>query len=248
MPSPIFFLHNPKGGGSSLRELFSSRFEPGEIAPVFCNAPNEHRAQIGAIRQWRGFKFYAGHYGHDVYEQIGAGHRLITNFRDPVERIVSMYRYWRNNVRLEDVSDLLPGDAEFVKLAHNLAFSNFIRSDNPHLQLYLSNFHFRQLRKSGWEHADPGLSDLIIVKRRISRMPWFYVAETGQLSLSLLRRAFPDLVDAELPRENVSRGDRLSLDAADVDLLVQRNRYDYAIFGHALREQQRRALRAAEID
>jgi hypothetical protein len=89
-PTRIFFLHNPKAGGSSLRSVLSGLSPDGSNAPMFSNAPNEDRARQADVGQYRGFDVYAGHYGYDVYEQLADGHLLFTNFRDPVQRIHSM--------------------------------------------------------------------------------------------------------------------------------------------------------------
>lgn len=112
----IFFLHNPKAGGSSLRSVLSALSPGGFPAPVFGNAPNDHRDGKANVSQFRGFDIYAGHYGYDVYRELADGHLLFTNFRDPVQRIHSMYRYWRNNVALESISALHPGDIEVSTL------------------------------------------------------------------------------------------------------------------------------------
>jgi hypothetical protein len=191
-PPAVFFLHNPKAGGASLRALFANLFDANAIAPVFSNAPNDHRENAASIAKQGGYSFYAGHYGYDVYRQLRDGHAMVTNFRDPVERIVSIYRYWRNNISPQDVANADPRDAAIVMLAHQLDFSSFIRSANPDLQLYISNFHFRQLLNSPWECSPIRAWDRFRVKRRISRMAWFYVTELPRFGIALeerLRRA-----------------------------------------------------------
>jgi hypothetical protein len=236
----LFFLHNPKAGGSSLRALLKGLFSDEEVAPVFSNAPNDHRANNASMSQYAGYAFYAGHYGYEAFSRLGNGHQLITNFRDPVERVISLYRYWRNNVSAADLTSADPRDAEIVLLSHRLDFSEFIRSPNPDLQLYISNFHFRQLLASPWEPAGAGFLDVLKVKRRISSMPWFHVAEMPNASLALLRSAMPELSSAEMPDENRSAGNRVQLTKADARHLAHLNRLDYEIYRYALREQANR--------
>src|SRR3546814_4830561 len=77
----IFFLHNPKAGGSSLRSVFAALNNTGSIAPVFGNAPADYQSNREFVNNYRGYDLYAGHYGYDVYRAIGDGHLLVTNFR-----------------------------------------------------------------------------------------------------------------------------------------------------------------------
>ncbi len=243
----IFFLHNPKAGGSSLQKIFRESLGAQSIAPVFSNAPNDHRENKSSMHQHRGYDFYAGHYGYDAFELLGDGHILVTNFRDPVARVVSIYRYWRNNItpaalgELQRTGNMHPRDVAVVRYAHELEFGDFIRSDDPDLLLYISNFHFRQLHHSPWEASEIRRWHVWRVKWRITQMPWFYVAEMPMLSMLLLGQAFPELVSIEIPNENLSLGDRIALSSADVEHLVRMNRFDYEIYHHAILEQYSRA-------
>src|SRR3546814_18883930 len=112
----IFFLHNPKAGGSSLRSVFAALNNTGSIAPVFGNAPADYQSNREFVNNYRGYDLYAGHYGYDVYRAIGDGHLLVTNFRDPIQRIYSMYRYWRNDVKIESLDYNNRRDIDVVML------------------------------------------------------------------------------------------------------------------------------------
>lgn len=241
----IFFLHNPKGGGSSLRSVFGRQFAPDAIAPVFHNAPNDHRPNDPAIERYRGFLFYAGHYGHEAFRRLQDGHQLVTNFRDPVARIVSLYRYWRNNVGPEALAGLDAKDAAVVMLSKQLEFGDFIRSENPDLRLYIDNFHFRQILHSGWQLAAIGPSTRIEVKRRIAQMPWFYIAEMPYKSRVLLKQAFPEFALGDIPRDNRSEGEDIAVEDADIRHLTRLNALDYEVYHHAVGIQQRRMLATA---
>lgn len=73
MKRGIFFLHNPKAGGSSLRAMFCELFRDNSVAPTFSNAPGEARSFGTSLEAFAGYDFYAGHYGYDVYEKLGSG-------------------------------------------------------------------------------------------------------------------------------------------------------------------------------
>jgi hypothetical protein len=241
----IFFLHNPKAGGTALRSMFAT-LSGGSVAPVFGNAPNDHRAGAAAVGGHAGYDYYAGHYGHEIFATLGDGHLLVTNFRDPVQRIYSIYRYWRNNVSLDALSDAHPGDVATVRLAQDLSFSDFIRVESDDLKLYISNFHFRQIHRSGWGLSSLGPVARWAVRRRIRGMAWFYIAELPEASTLLLRYRFGG-GDLSVARDNRSGGEAEAVRAADAEHLIAMNLLDYEIYGYAVKLQAQRlgALLAA---
>ncbi len=233
----FFFLHNPKAGGSSLRKLIAGVNGGQSVAPQFLNAPCDYRMNRTKIEIKETFDFYFGHYGYEIYEKLKTEYTLITNFRDPINRVYSMYRYWRNNVPKQILSSLYKNDADVVLLAKDLNFSNFIRSHNEDLSLYINNFHFRQIYFSGWSQINCDEEMERIVRLRIDSMPWFYVAETPEASMTLFRSCFPEYGNVSLGQENISGGPSNPIDPADADFLISKNLLDYAIHAYALTVQ-----------
>lgn len=240
MSERIFFLHNPKAGGSSLRSLLSGLCRDGRQCPVFGNSPNEYKRCRPGIGGFAGFDFYAGHWGYEVYDALRDHHRLLTNFRDPIKRIYSLYRYWRNNVKLEDISGLDVRDFEAVRAAHEFNFSEFIRSEREEVQLYISNFHARQLHSDGWSFCDLDHDCLAELKSRINKMDWFYIAESPDSSMFLFRMAFPQGAHLKIGEENQSAGISEIIPESDIDHLIRLNFWDYEIYAHAWRVQAER--------
>lgn len=234
----VFFIHNPKAGGSSLRALLASPFPAETIAPVFLNSPYDNEKLSNHAAELKGFRFYAGHYGYDAYTTLADGHVLITNFRDPVRRIESIYRYWKHNV---DLGTLREDEVEPVALAQSLPFTKFIRHPLPALRLYLENFHFRQLLGSGWETCSCTRMHRLIVKWRVARMKWFFIQEMSEVSLALLQRTFATYRNATLPVINVSGGPRADISGDDAAYLASINQLDYEIYAQAQGLQARRA-------
>lgn len=239
-PRKFFFLHNPKAGGVSIRSLLHTVSNGGTIAPQFMNAPEDYWSSREKISTFRGYDLYFGHYGYEVYQAVNEGHTLVTNFRDPAQRVHSMYRYWRHNVQDSDLAHLLDKDAYLVRLAKEKSFSEFIRVKDENLLCYISNFHFRQIYMTGWLHHPHTNTSELMVYRRIKDMPWFFVAETPEASMSLFRLAFPEVRNKDMPIENVSLGNRDEMSKKDVEYLMSLNRFDFAIHAYALNIQSAR--------
>ncbi len=239
---PIFFLHNPKAGGTSISNLLRSLNVTADIAPDFSNAPNNHRVNLNSVPKFSGYRLYIGHYGYENYKRFGRGHDLITNFRHPVSRIHSLYRYWRHNVRLENLIAIDPTDARVVALAHQLNFSDFIRHPNPDLRLYLDNAHFRQLYRCNWTPETATADKLAIVKRRIDAMPWIFISEAAEISSHLFQIFLPELAVTEIPHHNTSAVAPDTVSFEDEAYIEQINDADLKIYSHALQLQQSRAI------
>lgn len=235
----IFFIHNPKAAGAALKTILSGAFPIESAAPTFSNSPHDYRSFEARYSQYSGYDFYAGHYGFDAFRDLNDEHVLVTNFRDPVQRIRSLYRYWSK----VDIEGVAPEAAIPVRLAKDLSFSDFIRSDNKDLRLYIDNFHFRQLLGDGWKEASPSFASRALVFWRIYRMKWFFVSEMSEISLALLKSCFPEYRDAVLGRVNVTNAPQLEMSEADATYIIQRNLLDYDIYTWATILQTRRAAK-----
>jgi hypothetical protein len=69
MTDKIFFFHNPKAGGSSLRKVFEGYFPAERRCPIIENDKIGHERLRGEYASFRGYDYYAGHYGHDISKQ-----------------------------------------------------------------------------------------------------------------------------------------------------------------------------------
>lgn len=229
----LFFFHNPKAGGTSVVAALERMFSPERRCPTIENDAAEHAARAGRYEAFAGYDFYAGHYGHDIYRAVGGGAPAATNFRWPVDRIISLYRYFRHVV---EISDDQARDPRYraVSLAKSLSLNDFVTCDDPAVVLHTYDHHYRQLTGSGWSPLYE--QDLAAAQTLIDGMVWFYVCEHPYESLSWAEVAFDGRL-AQIPKLNVTR----STDAAETllsskahrQLLVQ-NQKDIALHQYAV--------------
>jgi hypothetical protein len=236
MSDKIFFFHNPKAGGSSLKRIFESRFPAEKRCPLIENEKVQHEGLRGDYVRFRGFDLYAGHYGHDIFVVVNDGHSCVTNFRHPVDRLISLYNFFRFYVNLSD-EELRTERFYAVLAAKSLSFERFVCADDPHVEVYVRNAHFRQLANSCWSlETVKGFKD---VCRLIDGMPWYYVCEYPELSVRWMRRVFDWEMD-QIPRENVTgdRGDQAislsTLDDHTYKIICRKNDLDFAIYKYAV--------------
>jgi hypothetical protein len=235
MSKKIFFFHNPKAGGSSLTRVLESYFPSGKRCPIIENTMADHENRGGDYFCFRGYDLYAGHYGRDIFTVVSDGHVYTTNFRHPTARLLSLYNYFKSVI----VSDKVLYSSGFyaVLAAKSLSFHDFISADDPRINVYVYNAHFRQLTNSFWslKYAQ-GFAD---VCRFIDGMGWYFVCEYPELSLVWTRRAFDFEVD-QIPRENVTgdQGDQIirltTLEDRTHKIICEKNDLDFAIYKYAV--------------
>jgi hypothetical protein len=232
----IFFFHNPKAGGVSLRTVFESRFRIEKQCPMIENDKVGHEQLRGAYAHFRGYDYYAGHYGHDIFEAVNEGHRCVTNFRNPLARLVSLYNFFRFKVKLSE-EELRTERYRAVTVAKSVSFGDFVSSSDPNIDVYVRNAHFRQLANSCWALETRKVFDDVC--RFVDEMAWYYVCEYPEMSLAWLRRAF-DWNLGHLPRENLTQAqsdqaaDLATLDDRILKVVLAKNDLDFAIYRYAI--------------
>ncbi len=230
----IAFLHNAKTAGTTIIACLSNAFPASQSGLFFDNSPHER-----APEKWSEFancRLIAGHFGWEVVDALGGDFNVLTSFRHPVPRIISLYEYWR--IMVSDKAVEAFAFENGPSYAKRMTFSEFVRSRSPFLSLYIEDCHARQLLRSPWLPRRVNWLDLARIKRRISEMRWFYVCEQPAMSAAWFRRTFPSIDAIGLnERRNATGGDPLLQtipSADDIAIILRRNRADLAIYRHAL--------------
>jgi hypothetical protein len=217
--------------------VFEAHFPAERRCPIIENDKVGHERWRGEYAHFRGYDYYAGHYGRDIFEAVNDGHRCVTNFRDPIERLISLYNFFKFNVKLSE-EEL--GTERFlaVAFAKSASFEEFVSSKDPNVDLYVRNAHFRQLANSCW--VLDATKEFDGVCRFVDEMRWYYVCEYPAMSFACFRRAF-DWDLPQIPRENVTRAESdKPANPATVDdriqkLILAKNDLDFALYRYAVR-------------
>jgi hypothetical protein len=85
-PPPLTFIHVPKTGGNAILAALRGCYDESTVSPFIY----EGKTEIARSDQYR---FVAGHMGFDLAESFG--HPMICVLREPVDRVVSLFYFWR---------------------------------------------------------------------------------------------------------------------------------------------------------
>src|SRR5258708_9644470 len=145
----VFFFHNGKAGGTSIKKVLDSLFPRQERCPLIEIDEIDHVNLKGKYKRFRGYAYYCGHYGYDVHEAVVDGHISVTNFRHPVDRLISTYNYFNYAVNLP-AKPARPDHFYHVRLARSISFEEYLFCSDRRVENYTPGFHFCPPTHSPW--------------------------------------------------------------------------------------------------
>jgi hypothetical protein len=88
--APVVFLHVPKTAGSSLTNMLLSQYPDERVYRQggLATLSHLHPSEIDA------YDLFCGHFDWSQLKYVPRNAKIITVLRDPVERILSLYKYW----------------------------------------------------------------------------------------------------------------------------------------------------------
>jgi hypothetical protein len=236
---PIYFLHIPRTGGTTLRELVARRFPRdrcflGGSRRLFSEAmaamPAEERARL---------LFVSGHYDASVGELLGREPRIVTLLREPAARLRSHYEIVKrmSDHRLHD------------EVVAGMPFLEWL--DHPQGGRPEENRMTRQIAGvlDGGAWAAPGDGDgpaegaalLDRARERLAGFAFFGIREAYEDSLRLLAHTFGWPPFADPPCLNATGAPVLA--AAEREVVLARNALDAELYRLAWRRFRGRVTR-----
>lgn len=132
----LVFLHLQKTGGTSLHFHFADNFPKQEIYPQ--RFSGLHKLSVDELRQWR---LFSGHFNTDEIKRIPGQKFLVTVFRDPIDRLLSLYYHWKRH----SYAFIEEGNLQWLRIIKDGTLLDFLRSEHPEILPYTQNVMVTQL-------------------------------------------------------------------------------------------------------
>jgi hypothetical protein len=199
---PVLFLHIPKTAGTSFLTILGNVFGESRVRRLR-GAGEMVQAQIDRVvaEEIQDFDCLAGHFPIHQFSKYLDLFRPFTILRDPVERVMSLFRFFRSAPRSE---------RQRLELPEGFGFKDLIESRVPHDYAQTRNFMCRMLcgdpemsdpeAAAFWQPPDPGA----FVDKAVAtlRAMDFGLVEDMQSTRALLQHAWGTKFDLGEYREN----------------------------------------------
>ncbi len=157
MRDKFVFLHIPKNGGTSLRDLLSGWFPTDRTCPY--RAGEDYIANFSA-EDLEQYDYFTGHVAAGVVQKFFPDDiQKLTVLREPVDRIYSLYAYWRSyelpktNIldrrKKGEIPTLYAAELQGPLMAQEHGFGSFLFSNHKYIKRVLTNPQARFLCDAG---------------------------------------------------------------------------------------------------
>lgn len=227
----LCFLHIPKTAGSTFTAILDAQFH---VDKIWCAADRLTPESANA------FKLFRGHLDYDVYQQLGRKPIYLSMLRDPLKRVISLYKFWQ---RARERGG--PDHAAFGSLLKDATISGlkgFVSHTDPAVSLTLSNRQARQIAANvgirQYANSNADLSDadvLALAKQHVDEFALVGLTERFQESVLLLFYIFgwyPN-IDYQSLRVAPRSFEADDLDPETVEIILERNQLDIELYHYA---------------
>ena len=218
----VLFLHLPRTGGTTLSQIARSHYAPGEVQVL----DDKGRARFAAMsdHERRRLRFVRGHFRYGFHREFPQRCQYVTLIRDPVDRMVSLYRKMRRT----------PSHAHH-ELAKELSLGDYLRRG---FQGGPANEQTWRVSGTPKDFSEMTEDDLHLAARNLRRFAVVGVTEQFDDFLASLHRSF-DWPVTEYRRYEVSTEPPPELGADVLALIEERFSLDRQLHDYAARSAMR---------
>lgn len=242
----LIFLHIPKTAGTSLHDVLTGYFQKKEICP-------ERRRDLShkPTEYFEPYRFFSGHFTAESITKVPGRKFAFTVLRDPYERIMSLYYFWRRHRDSVIQANNLAGP----RLARQVGLKEFLSIDMPIPRNYIRNEMARVLAGDVFTEKNDTYYELKDGKRipiekseiitrataTLNQMDFVFFVETLDRDFPILCKMLGMDPVPEFPRKNTRDEVRPDLETVQeevlddehLDLLKQNTELDRIIYSLA---------------
>jgi hypothetical protein len=221
----LIFLHLPKTGGSTFTTLLRWQYRglhPAEFARFITEERTFEEIGRLPLEQRARLKLLVGHFAYGVHEYIPKPCIYVTIVREPIQRVVSLYRY------------ILSAPSHHLHqtlTSSSISLEDYVGSGMHHFQT--ENALTRQLAGRD-EEGDLTPHDLEIAKRNLGGFRAVGLTEAFDESVTLFKRILGWRTPFYFNRNVSKKGPRSDeVASTTLELIRERNAFDLELYEEA---------------
>ena len=165
--NPIFFLHIPRTGGTTVDSIFFNNFENEQILRIYKDFEYSKYREIDCNYMSK-IKYITGHLLLTDYNDLKIYNQKVNVFtflRDPIQRLISeyiFYKTWKNNHLYKIIND------------NKISFLDYILSKDKIFLYRGKNFMTRCISGKGFAATKYPYAALALAKRQLEKNFFFF--------------------------------------------------------------------------
>lgn len=212
--SLIIFMHIPKTGGLTLRNIIDQQYTKGEIFKFSRNGGKEiptNRMDFTKIR------CLYGHNRFGIHEQIAVPTTYITMLRNPINRVISTYYFI-----------LARPQNRLHQKVKNLTLEEFVTSEDKDINIPVSNHQTRFLSGTQVPNIEKALNNMEESFKMVG------ITEMYNESVFLMKQEL-GWGNIDYQKKNVSknRPKHEEIPESVIELIKEKNKLDYILYDTA---------------
>jgi hypothetical protein len=226
----LIFIHIPKTGGVTIRNLLSTCYSEKEI--LWIKGPQERPDNNEKLNQ---YKFITGHFPYDMIVPYCHNHSgVITFLRHPIDRAISTAYYFLWSFK----NKLLTDNLKSINITADTRPEEIILSDNPQIVFLRDNVQTRMLSTftGEWGVDCIGKESVESAKRRLDNIFFCGIIEEMEKSVAMLCDKLLLPYPGKVPILNPTEGRKLitEIDTTVIKELNKKNLLDIELYEYAL--------------
>jgi hypothetical protein len=231
----FIFDHVPKTGGTAFKTVLEQIFGVENVSPVVSG-----RSELWAEQTYADYRVITGHFHSPIpVDRTKRRRARITILRDPIDRAISEYYYYRNDVERVEWNKL-------AVLAKDHDLYGYIKLLEANRDVAISNFYSRRFAGQMSRQLWSGRRVLELAKSALARYDFVGIQEqfTDSVDLFCCQFGLPPVPDTPRVNATSSRETRLDLDRRTREQLIRMNQLDIELYEFALHNfaGQKRAI------
>ena len=112
MENLLIYLHIPKTGGTTLRDIIQYQYKSNKILTIPTLSESKDIINNLSLDREKQLDIIQGHLQYGIHKKLNRNIKYFTMLRDPIKRILSTYYYI---ISVEEINDVYKGTLTIVR-------------------------------------------------------------------------------------------------------------------------------------